>query len=118
MDAVNINPNKKGDSYNKQRLDSIKKVNNTFAIFFLSQLHLLTWKDYNKGVQSTIPFDEAFDMLQMATDALYDLLIASVDDKYSKDLSMSQMRNTIKLHNLNNEFTLGNDIKKSRKKEK
>jgi len=110
MDAINLK-NQNGDSYNKQRLNEIKKVDKQFAQFFLTRLHELVWQDYDKGVLSTISFDEGFEMLKKATHALYDLLIASVDDKFSKDLSISEMKNVIDLHNLNNEYTLGKDLK-------
>ena len=53
-------------------------------------------------------------MLKKATHALYDLLIAAVNDKFSKDLSISEMKNVIDLHNLNNEYTLGKDLKKKK----
>jgi hypothetical protein len=43
-------------------------------------------------------------------------LIASVDDKFSRNLSMSEMSNVLELHNLNNEYTLAKDLKKSKKK--
>jgi hypothetical protein len=111
MDAINLKKQNGVDSYNKQRLDEIKKVDKQFAQFFLTRLHDLVWQDYSKGILSTISFDEGFEMLKKATHALYDLLIASVDDKFSKDLSISEMKNVIDLHNLNNEYALGKDLK-------
>jgi len=92
---------------NELRILEIAKMDQTFAKFFLTQLHALVWKDFSKGVQSTIPFDDALKMLKIATSALYDLLLASIDDKFSKDLSISEMKNVIDLHNLNNDYTLG-----------
>ena len=97
----------RGETLNGQRLDEISTMNDYFANFFLEQLHFLTWKDYDKGVQSTIKLKDAFKMLTITTRALYDLLLASVDDKFSKDLSMSEMQNVIDIHNLNNQYTLG-----------
>jgi hypothetical protein len=110
MDAVNLKKVQGQDSYNKQRLNAIKDVDEQFADFFLKRLHDLVWLDYDKGILSTISFEDAFEMLKKATHAVYDLLIASVDDKYSKDLSISEMKNVIDLHNLNNEYTLGKDL--------
>jgi hypothetical protein len=50
-------------------------------------------------------------MLKKATLALYDLQIAAIEDTYSKDLSLSEMKNVIDLHNLNNEYTLNKNKK-------
>jgi hypothetical protein len=59
----------------------------------LKNLHELVWKDYTKGILSTIALDEALHLLKKASLALYDLLVASVDDKYNKDLSIAEMKN-------------------------
>ena len=116
MDAVNLKPKVNGqETLNQQRLKGIKDMNQEFAKFFLKRLHDLCWQDFSKGVQSTIAFEDGFKMLQQATNALYDLLLASIDDKFSKDLSVSEMKNVIELHNLNNEFALGKNVKKSKK---
>lgn len=113
MDAVNLKPRQAGqETLNQKRIKAIEKSNNEFAQFFLKQLHNLTWKDYSKGVLTTIPFDEGLNMLKKATLALYDLQIAAIEDTYSKDLSLSEMKNVIDLHNLNNEYTLGKNLKK------
>lgn len=116
-EAVNLKPQQEGgpESLNKQRIRSIEKSNNNFCDFFLRNLHNLVWKDYDKGVLSTIPLDEALDMLKKASLALYDLLIASVDDKYNKDLTIAEMKNVIDLHNLNTEFTLNKNLKNKKK---
>jgi hypothetical protein len=114
MDAVNMKPNNGNATLNQLRLAEIKRMDVEFADFFLKRLHTLVWKDYARGVQSTIPFDDAFEMLKKATHALYDLLIAAVEDKFSKDLSISEMKNVIDLHNLNNEYTLGKDLIKKK----
>ena len=114
MDAVNMKPNNGNPTLNQLRLAEIKRMDQEFADFFLSRLHTLVWKDYSRGVQSTIPFDDAFEMLKKATMALYDLLLAAVEDKFSRDLSISEMKNVIDLHNLNNEYTLGKDLKKKK----
>lgn len=108
MNATNIVKLEGGKkSLNQQRVEEIELMNRKFAEFFLAQLHILTWKDFSKGVQSTIPFDDAFKMLKAATMALYDLLVASVDDKFNKDLSISEMTRVADLHNLNNDYALG-----------
>lgn len=114
MDAVNLKPGNGNPTLNQQRVAAIKVADLEFAHFFLKQLHSLVWKDYSRGVQSTIPFDDAFEMLKKATHALYDLLIAAVEDKFSKDLSVSEMKNVIDIHNLNNEYTLGKGLKKKK----
>ena len=106
-DAVDLKDRKGKPTLNSLRIKAIADMDQTFAIFFLKQLHALVWKDYSKGVQSTIDFDDGLKMLKIATSALYDLLLASIDDKFSKDLSISEMKNVIDLHNLNNDFTLG-----------
>ena len=92
---------------NEQRVKKIKEVDDEYADFFLRNLMFLTWKDYKKGIQTTIPFDEAFEMLKLATKAYYDLKIAFVEDTFNKDLSLSEMKNVIDVHNLNNEYALG-----------
>ena len=106
-DAVDLKDRKGKPTLNSLRIKAIADMDQTFAKFFLKQLHALVWKDYSKGVQSTIDFDDGLKMLKIATSALYDLLLASIDDKFSKDLSISEMKNVIDLHNLNNDFTLG-----------
>ena len=121
MDAVNIknnngnNGNNALGTLNQQRIKAIRDIDQDFAAFFLGNLHNLMWKDFATGVQSTIPFDEAYKMLKLATDALYDLLVASVEDKFCRDVSVSEMTSVIAMHNLNNEFTLGKNVKKSKK---
>jgi len=116
-EAVNLKPQQENgpESLNKQRIRSIEKANNNFCIFFLKNLHDLVWKDYSKGILSTIALDDALYLLKKASLALYDLLVASVDDKYNKDLSIAEMKNVIDLHNLNTEYTLGKNLKKNKK---
>ena len=108
-EAIDMNPNarKGGDSFNKQRINAIKNVDIKFADFFLKELHGMTWKNFKTGILSTIPFDEAFDMLKTATELYYQLLLASVEDNYSKELDLSNMKAVMELHNLNNEYSLG-----------
>ena len=115
MEAVDLNKVNRGGkpTLNDQRVKAIQKCDVEFARFFLQNLHDMTWKDYENGVLTTIPFNEAFEMLQVSTETYYDLKIAFVKDVYSKDLSFSEMQNVIKLHNLNNEYTLGKDLKKN-----
>lgn len=116
-EAVNLKPQQNGgpESLNKQRIRAIEYSNKNFCEFFLINLHNLVWKDYDKGILSTIPLDEALSMLKKASLALYDLLTASVDDKFNKDLSIAEMKNVIDLHNLNTEYTLGKNLKKNKK---
>ena len=82
-------------------------MNNLFTDFFLTQLHTMVWKDFDKGVKSTIPFNEAYKLLKSASTALYEVLIASVDDKYNTDLAISEMSRIAELHNLNVDYSLG-----------
>ena len=91
---------KNANKYNTSRVNELKIVDEYFARFFLERLHFLTWNDYDKGVLSTIPFDESYKMLKDVTQPLYELLLASVDDKYSQDLSLKEMKNVIDRFNL------------------
>jgi hypothetical protein len=92
---------------NYKRVMAINEMNKTFATFFLTQLHNMMWTDYNKGVKSTIPFSEAYKLLKNASTALYDVLIASVDDKFNTDLAVSEMSKVAEIHNLNIDYALG-----------
>jgi hypothetical protein len=116
-EAVNLKPQQVGgpESLNKQRIRSIESANTNFCKFFLKNLHELVWKNYENGILSTIQLDEALYLLKKASLALYDLLVASVDDKFNKDLSIAEMKNVIDLHNLNTEYTLGKNLKKNKK---
>ena len=78
----------------------------------------MMWKDYGQGIHSKIVFDEAYNMLKKITGPLYQLLLASVHDKFSKDLSMAEMKSIIDMHNLNNDFSLCKSMKKPRANKK
>lgn len=103
--------------YNKQRLEEISKMNFTVTDFFLSALHQLTWDDYDRGVLSTIPFDEAFELLVPTMKMVYEILAAGVEDKYSQDLSIAEMKNVLDKHNMLIDQTLGKNIPKSKRKD-
>ena len=82
----------RGNKYfNDERLMAIKQTDEKFAIFFLTSLHDMVWNNFEDSIMSTINFDEALDMLKKVTKPYYDLLLASIEDKYSKDLSISAM---------------------------
>ena len=111
VNAVDNNKNygPKGKSLNTQRIEAIEKVDQEFADFFLRNLHNLTWKDWDTspGILTTIDYQDAYDMLKLATKPYYELMLASVEDAYSKDLSLSNMKQVIEMHNLNNEYIIG-----------
>ena len=109
MEAVDLNKANRGGNLtlNQQRVQKIKEIDEKFARFFLGELMTLTWKDFANGVQTTIPFEEAFDMLKKATAAYYDLMTAFVNDTYNRDLAISEMKNVLDVHQLNNEYSLG-----------
>jgi len=114
-EAVDLKPNLKNiKSINLQRIEAIDDIDQTFAKFFLEKLHFMMWKNYKDGIQSKIVFDEAYEMLKKITGPLYQLLLASVHDKFSKDLSMAEMKSIMDVHNLNNDFSLGRNMKKPR----
>ena len=105
-----INDGKNQVNFNDDRLSGINKLNLDIADFFLKNLHELTWDNYEQGVLSTIPFNEAFDLLVPAMKQLYEILAAGIEDKYSKDLSVAEMKNVLEKHNLLVEQTLGKNI--------
>ena len=113
---INDGGNKDSVSFNSQRLGEINVLNENVAKFFLERLQDLTWDDYDSGVLSTIPFDEAFDLLVPAMKMLYEILAAAIEDKYSKDLSVAEMKNVLEKHNLLVDQTLGKNIPHKNKK--
>ena len=112
---INDGQNKDSISFNAQRLAEINNLNRSVADFFLDRLLSLTWDDYETGVLSTIPFDEAFDLLVPAMKMLYEILAAAIEDKYSKDLSVAEMKNVLERHNLLIDQTLGKNIPHKKK---
>ncbi len=76
----------------------------------------MTWDNYDQGVLSTIPFNESFDLLVPAMKQLYEILAAGIEDKYSKDLSVAEMKNVLEKHNLIVDQSLGKNVPKKNKK--
>lgn len=109
--------NKNSVDFNKQRLDEIKTMNQSVTDFFLSALHKLTWDDYERGILSTIPFEEAFELLVPTMKMVYEILAAGVEDKFSQELSIAEMQNVIQKHNLLIDQSLGKNIPKSKRKD-
>ena len=114
MEATDLKENKRPDgkkSLNRRRIEEINTINDMFAHQFLSMLHYLSWNDLDvakkRAIQSTIDPQEALELLKVAMTAVYDLLLASVDDKFNKDLALTEMRKVIDIHNLNNEYVIG-----------
>jgi hypothetical protein len=103
--------------FTKERIEAIEKLNKDVAEFFLKNLHNLTWDNYDQGVLSTIPFDEAYELLVPAMKMIYEILAAGIEDKYSQELSVAEMTNSLEKHNLLVDQTLGKNIPKSKRKD-
>ena len=101
-----------------ERIKAIEELNNKIAIFFLENLQDLSWDDIEKGIASTIPVDEAFDLIKPAFMQLREILMAGVEDKYSSDLSLAEMKNIKQAHDLNVEQSLGSNLKTNKKSKK
>ena len=101
-----------------ERVRAIEKLNNDIAKFFLEKLDELTWDDIKYGIASTIPVDEAFDLIKPAFMQLREILMAGVEDKYSSDLSLAEMKNIKQAHDLNVEQSLGSNLKTNKKSKK
>lgn len=117
-DYINSIENGKGGKPKllNKKIDAISKLNDNISHFFLKNLHDLTWDEFDKGVMSTIPVDEAFNLIKPAFIQLREILMAGIEDKYSSDLTLTEMKNIKQAHDLNVEQSLGKNMKNKKKK--
>jgi hypothetical protein len=107
---------KNDNSITTKRINEIIQINKDITEFILNNLHRLYWRDYSKGIISTIDPNKALQLIIPAATEFRKVLVQSVDKKYRKDLTVASVKNTIESHDLETKQSLGknlNSIKKN-----
>jgi hypothetical protein len=108
--------NKKNEkSITSKRITEIKAINKEITEFILENLHRLYWRDYAKGVISTIDPNRALDLIIPAAVDFRKVLVQSIDKKYRKDLSVASVKNIVESHDLETKQALGKNVRKLKK---
>ena len=104
------------DSITNKRINEIKLINQSITEFILENLHKLYWRDIENGVISTMDPNKAVDLIIPAATKFRDALVAGVDKKYNKGLSVANVRNVKETHDLDIKQRLGDNIPRMKKK--
>ena len=107
---------KNKSSITTNRIKEIKNINNDITNFILKNLHKLYWRDFDKGVISTIDPNKALELIIPAAVEFRKVLIQSVDKKYRKDLTVASVKNIVESHDLETKQALGKNLKNIKKK--
>ena len=112
----------KTESLNVDRLKELKKMYNEITIHFLENLHKATWlsfgEDGGKYIRSTIDFEDIYEPLRAAMDALKIVLTDIINDKYDYKYVKAETEAAVKQNSLNNEIQIGKLSSNKKRKHK
>ena len=106
---------KNDNSITSKRIKEILDINKKIVVFVLENLHNLYWRDYTNGVISTIDPNKALELIIEPASSFRKALIAGVDKKYRKDLSVASVKNDVESHELGTKQALGKNLVKLKK---
>ena len=81
-----------------KRIKEIKEINQEITEFILDNLQKLYWRDFSKGVISTIDPNKALQLIIPAATDFRKVLVQSIDKKYRKDLTLANVKNMVESH--------------------
>ena len=99
------------ETYNENRTKELKKMYERLSVFFLEILHEATWLKFsnptNQYVKSTIDYEDIYEPLKAAMDALRIVLKDIINDKYNYKYVENETEYAVKKNALENQFALG-----------
>ena len=109
---------KDDNSITNKRITEIKAINKEIVEFILKNLHKLYWRDYEKGVISTMDPNKAVDLLIPPASQFRNALIEGVNKKYNQGLSVANVKNLKESHDVDIKQRLGDNVPKIKKSKK